>query len=96
MYSSGSETKRLRVSTPLAATLSQNRFNTDGLVMKHPHVVGPKQALTKGKEMGELISLHARSWNLKHFGERYFSQLKLTLKLLHKASVWYTVPIETF
>ena len=89
MYSSGSETKRLRVSlfpTPLAATLSQNRFNTDGLVMKHPRVVGPKQALTKGnitpicKEMGELISLHVRSWNLKHFGERYFSQLKLTLK----------------
>ena len=89
MYSSRSETKRLRVSlfpTQLAATLSQNRFNTDGLVMKHPRVVGPKQALTKGnitpicKEMGELISLHVRSWNLKHFGDRYFSQLKLTLK----------------
>ena len=70
MYSSGSETNLFLVSlfpTPLAATFNQKRFNTDGLVMKHPHVVGPRHALTKGSitpicnEIGALVSLQVRS-----------------------------------
>ena len=51
MYSSGSETNLFLVSllpTPLAATFNQKRFKTDGLVMKHPRVVGPRHAFTKG------------------------------------------------
>ena len=51
MYSSGSDTNLFLVSllpTPLAATFSQNKLRTEGLVMKQPLVLGPKQALTNG------------------------------------------------
>ena len=69
MYSSGSETSHFLVSllpTPLAATLSQKRFKTDGLVMKQLLVAGPKHALTNGNitpicsDMGAFVSMQVK------------------------------------
>ena len=48
MYSRGSDTSLFQVSllpTPLATTFSQNKLRTDGLVIKHPLVVGPRHTL---------------------------------------------------
>ena len=69
MYSRGSEIRHFLVSlfpTPLEATLSQNKLSTDGIVKKHPRVVGPRQANTNGsitpicKGTGEFVSIHVR------------------------------------
>ena len=52
---------------PLAATFSQNKFSTDGLVMKFPPVVGPRHTATNGsitpicRVIGELVSLQVKS-----------------------------------
>ena len=69
MYSRGSEIRRFLVSlfpTLLAATFSQNKFSTNGLVKKHQQVVGSRQADTNGsitpicKGTGEFVSIHVR------------------------------------
>ena len=89
MYSSGSETNLflvLLLPTPLAATFSQKRFKTDGLIMKQSLVVGPKHALTNGnitpicREYGS-ICLHAgQIVKLKTFMRQTFLPIKIYIE----------------